>query len=347
MMNYASSLEKFTEQFEYVLEHYSDHGSKATDFTNILLGGLGGSGISADIAKAWFYDKCSLPIEIVHDYTLPATVSSKTFVVLSSYSGNTEETLSMYEQAKNAQATVLVITSGGKLQEIATANGDKIYMLPKGYQPRMTYGMALGLVMMILSDLLDQDVRSLLEESKGRFENENEKQVRSAEQIFQYFKSSMDHKFVIISDTRYAGIATRFAQQVNENAKLEAFVNVLPEANHNVLESYTDKLRTNFLMIFAEDHPRVAARFDFLISHLEMENNKVLPMIVPKFSFHSLFDLTYRLDWVSVMLADEIGANLDEVPIIMNLKDFLSNLELIEEEFDEEDDSEDQESANS
>ena len=105
-------------------------------------------------------------------------------------------------------------------------------------------------------------------------------------------------------------------------------MNVLPEANHNAIESYTDRLDTNFIMLYSNQNPRVAARFDFLISHLELDNNIVLPMQIPEYSLQAIFDVIYRLDWVSVLLANELGSDLMNVPIIMNLKGFLSDLEV-------------------
>ncbi len=332
MITHQSSLESFEEQFDFVLNNYSGHGYKLEQFDHIILGGLGGSGISASIAKAWFYDKCNIPIEQVNDYFLPSYASSKSLVVLNSYSGNTEETISMFEQAKAAGSTIITISSGGKLQELSADNSITSYSLPTGFQPRMTIGFGLSYLLLVIGDVLNLNYREKLEELKREFPIQRQKQIDSADQIFGFFKSSLKRKFVILADRQYAAVAIRFSQQLNENAKLEAFVNIIPEANHNVLESYVDRLDTNFIMLYSEENQRVAARFDFLASHLEMENNKVLPLVIPEFSIYSLFDVIYRLDWVSVFAAEELGAPLMEVPNISNLKEFLSNLEIIEEE---------------
>ena len=332
MITHQSSLESFEEQFDFVLNNYSGHGYKLEQFDHIILGGLGGSGISASIAKAWFYDKCNIPIEQVNDYFLPSYASSKSLVVLNSYSGNTEETISMFEQAKAAGSTIITISSGGKLQELSADNSITSYSLPTGFQPRMTIGFGLSYLLLVIGDVLNLNYREKLEELKREFPIQRQKQIDSADQIFGFFKSSLKRKFVILADRQYAAVAIRFSQQLNENAKLEAFVNIIPEANHNVLESYVDRLDTNFIMLYSEENQRVAARFDFLASHLEMENNKVLPLVIPEFSIYSLFDVIYRLDWVSVFAAEELGAPLMEVPNISNLKEFLSDLEIIEEE---------------
>jgi glucose/mannose-6-phosphate isomerase len=334
MMTHETSLENFTEQFEYVLENYKKHNLGVDDFDNVILGGLGGSGIGAILAKNWFYDKCPIPVEAVADYELPAFVSRKSLVVLNSYSGNTEETLSMYAQAKAANAHMIIITSGGKLKELATTDELLTYPLKTGYQPRMTIGFGLSYLSLILSELNGEDLTSTIQEIKEQFSEKADHQKESGERIFEFFKNSIRDKFVIVADRQFAPVATRFTQQLNENSKLEGFVNVIPEANHNVIESYTDRLPTNFIMLYGVENPRVAARFDFLISHLEMENNKVLPLQIPEYSLFTIFDVIYRLDWVSVLLANEISSNLMEVPIIMSLKGFLSELEIIHEEED-------------
>lgn len=331
MITHESSLENFTEQFEYVLDNYTAHGLKIDDFDNIVLGGLGGSGIGAVLAKNWLFDKCPLPIETVADYHLPKFISRKTLVVLNSYSGNTEETLSLFEEAKEQGCEIIIITGGGTLKKLANKNSLKTYDLKGGYQPRMTVGFGLSFLLMILGELMDQDHAPIIEEVKDHFQSNLERMKESGTRIFDFFKSTPRKKFVIVCDREFAPVATRFTQQLNENSKLEGFINILPESNHNVIESYTDRLDTNFIMLYSTQNPRVEARFDFLISHLELENNKVLPLQIPEYTVQSVFDVIYRLDWVSVHLANELGSDLMNVPIIMNLKGFLSDLEIVEE----------------
>lgn len=332
MITHESSLENFTEQFEYVLDNYSSHGLGVDDFDNIVLGGLGGSGIGAVLAKNWFFDKCPIPIESVADYHLPKYINRKTLVVLNSYSGNTEETLQMFEEAKAEGCHIIILTGGGKLKELATANNLKTYDLAGGYQPRMTVGFGLSIICMILGELLGTDYTPVIEGVKEHFEKNLSRQKESGTRIFDFFKNTPRKKFVIVCDREFAPVAVRFTQQLNENSKLEGFVNVLPEANHNVIESYRDRLDTNFIMLYSTNNERVTARFDFLISHLELSNNKVLPLQIPEYTLASIFDVIYRLDWVSVHFANELGSDMMNVPIIMNLKGFLSDLEIVEED---------------
>jgi glucose/mannose-6-phosphate isomerase len=328
MITHETSLDNFTEQFDFVIKNYKSHEMNVNQFDNIIMGGLGGSGIGAVLAKNWFFDKCPVPIETVADYHLPKFASSKTLVILNSYSGNTEETLQLFEEANQLECSIIVLTGGGKLKELAIQNNLKIYDLKSGYQPRMTVGQGLGFISMIFGELLGNDYKPIIQGIRDYFEENRDRQKQSGVQIFNFFKNTIRKKFVIVADREYAPVAVRFSQQLQENSKLEGFVNVLPEANHNAIESYTDRLDTNFIMLYSNQNPRVAARFDFLISHLELDNNIILPMQIPEYSLQAIFDVIYRLDWVSILLAKELGSDLMNVPIIMNLKGFLSDLEV-------------------
>ena len=201
-----------------------------------------------------------------------------------------------------------------------------------GFKEAITIAKKADIVLMILGELMGQDHAPIIKAVKDHFDSNLGRMKESGTRIFEFFKNTPRKKFVIVCDREFAPVATRFTQQLQENSKLEGFINILPESNHNVIESYTDRLDTNFIMLYSTQNPRVEARFDFLISHLELENNKVLPLQIPEYTVQSVFDLIYRLDWVSVLLANELGSDLMNVPIIMNLKGFLSDLEMVEEE---------------
>jgi len=336
MITHEGSLHDYTNQLKYVLSSYHKHGRSINDFDSVVIGGLGGSGIGSAIAKNWFFSFFPKPIETVNDYHLPAYVGKNTLVILNSYSGNTEETLSLFEEAIAAGSSVIVLSSGGKISELAKEHNLPLYVIESGFQPRMTIGYGLSLLLMILSELNGVDFSIELAEIIEKLEEKRERQLESAETIFKFFKSTLQKKFVIIADRYFLPVAIRFSQQLNENAKLEAFVHALPETNHNVLESYVDRMDTNFIFMYCEENPRVAARFDFLIGHLEMENNKVLPLLIPQYDLYTIYDIIYRTDWVSVHMANELGAPLMEVPMISELKEYLSNLEIIVEDPEEE-----------
>lgn len=332
MITHETSLKEFDKQLAYTLEHYKNHGFTSNDFSNVVLGGLGGSGIGALIAKSWFFNSASLPIETINDYSLPGYVNQKSFVVLNSYSGNTEETISLYNDAKSKGATVVCLSSGGQIADLANTDGVRCYPIETGFQPRQTLGMGLAYLTLILGDFFGVEYRTELTEIKDKLIENQEKQILSAEKIYQYFQSSVKNKFVILADRAMYPLAIRFAQQLNENAKLEAFVHPVPECNHNVLESYTDRLPTNFLLLYTEENVRVGSRFDFISGHLEMDNNKVLPLAIPNYDLYTIFDVNYRLDWFSVFAAQDLDADLMNVPILTSLKEFMSEVEEIFED---------------
>jgi len=332
MITHETSPKEFDKQLTYTLEHYTNHGLKSSDFNNVVLGGLGGSGIGALIAKSWFFNTANLPIETINDYSLPGYVNDKSLVVLNSYSGNTEETISLFNEAKEKGASIVCLSSGGEIAEMAKAEGVTCYPIETGFQPRQTLGMGLTYLTLILGDFFGIEYKSELTEIKDKLIENQEKQILSAEKIYQYFQSSIKNKFVILADRAMYPLAMRFAQQLNENAKLEAFVHPVPECNHNVLESYTDRLPTNFLLLYTEENVRVGSRFDFISGHLEMDNNKVLPLAIPNYDLYTIFDVNYRLDWFSVFAAQDLDADLMNVPILTSLKEFMSEVEEIFED---------------
>lgn len=336
MITHETSLKEFDQQIAYTLEHYHNHGMNSGNFSNVVLGGLGGSGIGALIAKSWYFHEGNLPIETINDYSLPGYVNEKSFVVLNSYSGNTEETISLFNEAKEKGAKIVCLSSGGQIEALAKANDVICYPIKAGFQPRQTLGMGLSYLTLILGNLFGKDYTADLNEIKDKLVESQEKQIISAERIYQFFQSSINNKFVILADRAMYPLAIRFAQQLNENAKLEAFVHPVPECNHNVLESYTDRLPTNFLLLYTEENVRVGSRFDFIAGHLEMDNNKVLPLAIPKYDLYTIFDVNYRLDWFSVFAANELDADLMHVPILTSLKEFMSEVEVVFESDDEE-----------
>ncbi|MCC6721597.1 MAG: SIS domain-containing protein [Bacteroidia bacterium] len=331
MITHQSSLENFTSQIKFVIQSYIKHGYSENDFSNILIGGMGGSGIGARIAKSWFFDKMLLPIEVIDDYNLPAYANSGSLVILCSYSGETEETVNLLNEALAKNCKIICITTGGHIEKLSIQHNLLTYKIEKGYQPRMAIGYNLAIILMILGEIKNENISSELEDVIKKFEEIKSIQIDSANKIYSYFKNSLKNKFVIVADRFWAQIATRFCQQLNENSKLEGFVNILPESNHNVIESYYGKLNTNFIFLYSDTNPRVHARFDFLGSHLELENNKVLNMFIPENTIFSIFDVIYRLDWASLFLGEEHGYDPMKIDNIMELKDYLSNLEIIEE----------------
>lgn len=316
------ALENFNHQVNYALNGYKQHGLKASDFTNVIIAGLGGSGIGGRIAKTYFSDKSNLPIEVYSDYALPAYASANSLIILSSYSGLTEETLAMYAKAKSVGASILCITSGGTLLEWANADNVMTYMVEVGYQPRMALGFSLTYNLLILGELFGIDLSNELKNLESVYANSSAERSR-AKEMLEFFNNGLDNKFVIVTDTVTEAIGVRFCQQIQENAKLEAFVNVLPEANHNVFETYYGKLPSNFIFMNSLTNDRNIGRFGYLKQLLEKYDNKVYELNVPGGSIHEIYKTIHMNDWFSIYLSNARGADNMSVPNISGLKSFL------------------------
>ncbi len=319
------ALKKFSYQIQYAIDHYTNHGLKANQFNNIVIGGLGGSGIGGRIVKSLFAHEMPIPVETIADYTLPAYVNEKSLVILASYSGNTEETLTMYDKVKKRGSKMLTLSTGGKLKELALADGQYFLQVEAGFQPRMALGFSLTLLIKIFAELIERDIQAELKHLVETFATSASFE-QSAQDIFEAIKSKTKSKFVVLTDGPMESVGIRFAQQVQENAKHECFQHVLPEMNHNVIESYYGTLDTVFFLIDSLQNDRVSSRFEFIGNLLSVENHKVVNLTMDNFSIQSVYEMIYLLDWVSIYVADHRKVDSLNVPNIASLKAFLEQI---------------------
>ncbi|AMS25879.1 hypothetical protein AEM51_01515 [Bacteroidetes bacterium UKL13-3] len=319
------ALKKFSYQIQYAIDHYTNHGLKANQFNNIVIGGLGGSGIGGRIVKSLFAHEMPIPVETIADYTLPAYVNEKSLVILASYSGNTEETLTMYDEVKKRGSKMLTLSTGGKLKELALADGQYFLQVEAGFQPRMALGFSLTLLIKIFAELIERDIQAELKHLVETFATSASFE-QSAQDIFEAIKSKTKSKFVVLTDGPMESVGIRFAQQVQENAKHECFQHVLPEMNHNVIESYYGTLDTVFFLIDSLQNDRVSSRFEFIGNLLSVENHKVVNLTMDNFSIQSVYEMIYLLDWVSIYVADHRKVDSLNVPNIASLKAFLEQI---------------------
>ncbi|MES2690440.1 MAG: bifunctional phosphoglucose/phosphomannose isomerase [Bacteroidota bacterium] len=319
------ALKKFSYQISYSIDNYKPHGLKATDFSNIIIAGLGGSGIGGQIVKAFYNKETPVPVQCIADYVLPAYANEKTLIIAASYSGNTEETITVFNEALARGCKILTLTTGGKLKQLAEANA--IYMLPveSGFQPRMALGFSLTYLVLLMGELLGKDLKEEMKNVAHVLED-HQSYAEEARSLFEFIKPKVKSKFVVLADGLCEAIAIRFAQQVQENAKHECFVNTLPEMNHNVIESYYGVLDSVFFLINSNQNERVTARMGFISGLLEIENHKVIHVELEQYNWLSVYETIYRLDWLSILVADHLGVDSLNVPNIMSLKEYLEQV---------------------
>jgi glucose/mannose-6-phosphate isomerase len=155
---------------------------------------------------------------------------------------------------------------------------------------------------------------------------DNGKLKEEAHKITDLFGKTINHKFVVVCDPDFEAVAVRFCQQIQENAKGESFVTVLPEANHNVIESYQEKHDTNFILLNSGNNTRTNLRFEFLNRLLTEKHNLVYSFPESGSGIQRLFEIIHILDWVSIYASNLRRANNMRVDIIMRLKGFLDSV---------------------
>jgi glucose/mannose-6-phosphate isomerase len=210
------------------------------DYSSVVLAGLGGSAIGGDFLRSCYGAHFRRPFEVVRDYHLPAFVGSDTLVFASSNSGNTEETLSAYGQARRVGATIVAFTTGGELERRARADGVPVVKFPGGLQPRAAVGNSfipliaasarIGLMSEALVDDIDEAI-AVMRGVRGRCNPDATDDENEARRL----AGAWVGKIPIIygSQGERGLVAYRWKSQINENAKAYAVSNVFPELNHN------------------------------------------------------------------------------------------------------------------
>jgi glucose/mannose-6-phosphate isomerase len=297
-----------------------------TEIQNVCISGLGGSGIGGTIVSQLTRDTAVAPIVVNKDYSIPAFVGRNTLFIASSYSGNTEETLSALEQAQNKGAEIACITSGGKLEDIATEKGYNIIKIPAGYPPRAAFGYSSVQQFKLLThyQIISDQYMKQLENIANHLIVHKSEIIEAANQLTEQLCNSIP---IIYSDSRFEGIAVRFRQQINENAKMLCWHHVIPEMNHNELVGWAPKYPNASVVIFrnVNDYSQTQKRMDFSRVRISESTNRVSEVWSKGTNdLEKAYYLVYLGDWVSVLLAEKNEIDPVEVDIITELKDKLA-----------------------
>jgi len=296
--------------------------SEPKNIQNIVITGLGGSGIGGTIISELISDRCRVPIIINKDYFLPAFVNENTLVIISSYSGNTEETVNALQEAVVKKAQVACVTSGGKVLEIAKQNQFDFIEIPGGKPPRSCIGYSVVQLIKILvaKGFAGNSLFSDLEKTISLLEKENTNIKTEAEEISKKLHNKIA---VIYSLGTCEGTAVRFRQQINENSKMLCWHNVFPEMNHNELVGWTTKNENLAVITFhtSFDYDRTKKRYEVCKPIFEKYSSGVIDIQARGESkLEQFFYLINIGDWISCYLADLRGIDPVEVNVIDHLK---------------------------
>ena len=325
-----SLVEKFNNQLLDAIKVGEASSLKKNDrsFKNITIAGLGGSGIGGKIVAQFVQDQVAIPIVIFNNYTLPNYIDKNSLVIVSSFSGNTEETLAAMKIAENKGAEIACITSGGKLESWAKEKNYNHIILPTEKSPRamLTYSMVQQFFLLNHYGLINDGFKVEIQNSA----NELNKSVNKIKETAEFIASKFHNKTpVIYADAHFEGVAIRIRQQINENAKKLCWHHVLPEMNHNELVGWAGG-KNEYAVVFLRtsfDHPRTQVRMDICNKIIAKYTNEIHEIhAVGESKIQQALYLILFGDWVSVFLADLNEVDSIEVNVIDYLKGELSKV---------------------
>jgi glucose/mannose-6-phosphate isomerase len=295
---------------------------------NIVISGLGGSGIGATIVSNWIIDLSKIPVIVNKGYFLPNFVKKNTLVICSSYSGNTEETINVLQNAHKAGAQIVCISSGGKMIDFCKEHTLDYIQVPGGMPPRTCLGYSIVQLMKVLT--FNKLIPTKLYGQMAKLPDFLTKEAPQLQKYTAQLAEKLYDKMPIIySDEKFEGVNVRYRQQINENGKMLCWHHVIPEMNHNEMVGWRD-INHNLAVIFINnklDFSRNVQRKDINIEAIKKYtpniiqiNSKGRNMIEQ--SFYHIF-LT---DLLSIYLAEKRGVESMEIDVINHLKGSLEKM---------------------
>lgn len=297
--------------------------------TNIVVGAMGGSAWPALYLKSW--PGTTVPLEVVSNYDLPAYVDEHTLFISSSYSGNTEETLAALEQAESRGAQIVVMSAGGKLADLARGKELPLYLIPGGFQPRMSSFYFIAALIQILepqglvpAGSLEElhQVADWLKDQLGGWRAEIPTKDNAAKQLA---LELMGKSVVVYSGPKMFPAANKFKICLNENAKNVAWVNYYPEFNHNEFIGWSshpeDKPYAVVEFRSGLEHERIQKRF--VVSEKLLSGKRPAPEVVVPVGSNVLQQLLWMsnfCDFTSLYLALLNGLDPTPVALVEKLK---------------------------
>lgn len=299
--------------------------------SNIVLTGLGGSAIGGDLLRSYLADDLKIPFVVNRHYFLPEFVDKSSLVIVSSYSGNTEETIAAHEDAIRRKAQVLCICSNGETERIARLRRQSLIKIPRGFPPRAALGYSFYPLLVALTRFKlirsrEKDIRetiALLRRKARSYAMLNAKKNPALE-----LAQRLYNKIPIVYSPaeRFDAVNLRWRGQLCENSKVLAFGHVIPEMNHNELVGWKVLKRhmADMSVVFLHDrkmHSRVAVRMNITRTIVSEFAGQVIDIESEGTSLLArMFSLIYLGDWVSFYLAILNGVDPTPVRVIDYLK---------------------------
>ena len=305
---------------------------------NIIITGMGASGLAGDIIQRLYRDRVDVPILINREYDLPKWTKKDTLTIFMSYSGNTEETLAAFKHASQKKCKIISISSGGKLQDFSEKRGLPHIKIPSGFQPREAIGYFVIILLSIfhytglLKNSLDSDIEETIEILTD-FIEKNNKSIPQEDNLSKQISSKIAGTIPQIYGWGiYSPISIRWRTQFNENSKIIACDSIVPESNHNDIVGWSMDPNTSkrFTCILFRDKSEesiyMTTRLDFMKNLFEETAANVIE--IQPVGKSRLTKMMYSLclgDFISCYLA--VSRNIDPTPVdaIKELKSQLAS----------------------
>ncbi|MDM7999262.1 MAG: bifunctional phosphoglucose/phosphomannose isomerase [Dehalococcoidia bacterium] len=304
----------------------------------VVIAGMGGSAIGGDFVRRLAMLENTLPVWVHRDYGLPPFVDRNTLIIFSSYSGNTEETLSCFNESLRTQAKKMVLTSGGKLKSLAEKERIPVLTIDYEAPPRAAFSHSflslLGIfhALRLLQDK-SADVKESLAIMKRVQEGASDKTPLESNLAKQLAADFFGRLAVIYGASLLSEVAFRWKTQVNENSKSWAFHEVFPELNHNAVVGYPlpSEIRDKVMVVMLHApslHPRISVRYQVtseILTKAGIRNKRV--EAIGRSALAQMIGLVLLGDYVSYYLAMLNRTDPTPVAVIDTLKSRLAQME--------------------
>lgn len=289
---------------------------------NVVISGLGGSGIGGKLVSAIVSEGCSVPIVCNNDYHLPAFAGPETLVIISSYSGNTEETVAVMEAAIEHGCQIACVTSGGRVLDLAHEHSIQHIVIPGGNPPRSMLAFSLVQLIHIMEQigLARHGVIHEVEHAADFLAENQEAIINASRSISPHLAGKTA---ILYSSGLFEPVAVRWRQQFNENSKMLCWHHVIPEMNHNELVGWDRGAEDVVVVMFRSelDYERTAARMDICEGIFNAKSEVVVINGIGDSLIEQFFQLIHLGDWLSLNLAEAHEVD----PMTIDNIDFLKN----------------------
>ncbi|RPI93662.1 MAG: bifunctional phosphoglucose/phosphomannose isomerase [Chloroflexi bacterium] len=303
------------------------------DFKQVVIAGMGGSAIGADLLAVYCASLAPLPVSVQRDYGLPLFArGAETLVICSSHSGNTEETLDAFEAARKSGCRILVVSTGGELAKRAKGNNIPLWMFEHKGQPRAAVGFSFGLLLALFQRLgFIPDQKEAVEDAIAAMQKSQEHLKADIPTVHnpakRYAGQLMGRWVTVMGSGLLSTVARRWKGQINELAKAGANFEFLPEADHNTLAGTMypeDVLNAHTMTIFLRspsDHPRNRLRTELTKNTFMLEGmNTDLAEARGETPLAHMWTLILFGDYMAYYLAMCYGVDPTPIPALVEFK---------------------------